>query len=36
VQNTDGGSTFHYVGGLDATVVANGGKIYTGVCPTLP
>jgi type IV pilus assembly protein PilA len=36
LQNSDGGSTYHYVGGADATVVANGGKIYTGVCPTLP
>jgi type IV pilus assembly protein PilA len=36
LQNTNGSSTFHYVGGLDATVVANGGVLYTGVCPSLP
>jgi type IV pilus assembly protein PilA len=36
LQDTNGGSTFHYVGGVDANVVANGGTVYTGVCPTLP
>ena len=36
LANTNGGSTYHYVGGIDAGVVANGGKVYTGTCPTLP
>ena len=36
LQNTNGSSVYHYVGGIDAGVVANGGKVYTGTCPTLP
>jgi type IV pilus assembly protein PilA len=36
LADTQGSSTYHYVGGIDAGVVANGGVIYTGACPTLP
>jgi type IV pilus assembly protein PilA len=36
LSNTNGSSTYHYVGGLDAGVVANGGRVYTGACPSLP
>jgi type IV pilus assembly protein PilA len=36
LQNTNGSSTYHYVGGLDAGVVAHGGVVYTGACPSLP
>jgi type IV pilus assembly protein PilA len=36
LQNTQGSSTYHYVGGLDANVVANGGRVYVGACPSLP
>jgi type IV pilus assembly protein PilA len=36
LANTNGSSTYHYVGGVDAAVVANGGKVYTGTCPALP
>jgi len=36
LQNTLGSFIYHYVGGVDAGVVANGGKVYTGVCPSLP
>jgi type IV pilus assembly protein PilA len=36
LEATQGGSTFHYVGGNDASVVANGGTVFTGACPSLP
>jgi prepilin-type N-terminal cleavage/methylation domain-containing protein len=36
LQNTQASSTYHYVGGLDAGVVAHGGQVYVGACPSLP
>ena len=35
LQDTNGGSTYHYVGGADAATVTDGGKVVTGSCPTL-
>jgi type IV pilus assembly protein PilA len=35
LQDTNGSSTYHYVGGADAATVTDGGKVVTGNCPSL-
>jgi type IV pilus assembly protein PilA len=36
LQDANGTKTFHYVGGTDASVVTDGGKVVPDACPTLP
>ncbi len=36
LQDTEGSSTYHYVGGNDASIVPHGATIFTSTCPTLP
>jgi type II secretory pathway pseudopilin PulG len=35
LEDTEGSSTYHYVGGSDASVVAHGATIFSSTCPTL-
>ena len=32
---TQGGSTYHYIGGQDAGSMTGGGTVAPGACPTL-